>query len=478
MPRNRRLCPSPIIVVAFAVLIELSAITIYLHKQLDKSDILPKQESRSNVPASDTKKYFLSSDQCRSLKSHEDGNWQHVKYYGNESSSEIPMGAFMPVEVEWLRGNHTAAVMSCDFETPQGLMFISPLGNQCGCQGHGFQPTHSVWRHSETNEQVSSNGVKSSVRLVNNLARRGQNLCFMGDSIDLQFYMALQNNLKRYSLLKAQHQIHQTNISVESTKIPVIYTNETGYSLYGGGGFKHMDYIDRTLVTIDGFDTSISYIKQYGWSPLLTSFMDDCSVVIANLGLHYNEKSGELHNPLNIQMLNTLAGDFKGAVSWLLDFASSNDRTAVWRSALPQHFDTHDGHYAKSKSCLLQPRKSSNISETVIQDYNKLYNAEFAKFCPNQSSECGEYEHICTANRTDIDIGSLYREYLRANCCQKRLERLRSLNPLVTGRILRWSIADLFDVPVWHAKKLDCSHFCYIPSLYDEAFYRLDLLLS
>jgi hypothetical protein len=49
-------------------------------------------------------------------------------------------------------------------------------------------------------------------------------------------------------------------------------------------------------------------------------------------------------------------------------------------------------------------------------------------------------------------------------CCEERLERFRRVNPIVTGSILQWNVADLFDIPSWHAGPGDCSHFCYVPS--------------
>ena len=46
----------------------------------------------------------------------------------------------------------------------------------------------------------------------------------------------------------------------------------------------------------------------------------------------------------------------------------------------------------------------------------------------------------------------------------------------MTGKILQWNIADLFDVQQWHFDNNDCSHFCYLLPLYESAFERLGLL--
>jgi hypothetical protein len=127
----------------------------------------------------------------------------------------------------------------------QGQMYTSHLGNQCGCMIQGFRPSHSVWiterereRGTETergrgkmgerpkdknatknndgnnesvdNSIINDEDVSSSpsarphpldenhddrsslilsptLTLVEKLARENHTLCFMGDSIDLQF---------------------------------------------------------------------------------------------------------------------------------------------------------------------------------------------------------------------------------------------------------------------------------------------------
>mmetsp|Transcript_13429 Transcript_13429/g.29162 ORF Transcript_13429/g.29162 Transcript_13429/m.29162 type:complete len:292 (-) Transcript_13429:138-1013(-) len=279
-------------------------------------------------------------------------------------------------------------------------------------------------------------------------------------------------------------------VSIESRNIPLNYTNETGYSWYGSAtqhAWRYMEHIRETAVTLEYNDgtilnTTFSWIMNYGWAPGHTSFMDDCSIVIANLGLHYNRRTGALANAPPSRKGALLANDFRAAITYLTDFTSSGDnRIAIWRSALPQHFDNDDGHFGKAgDQCSLLPRKPSG-SDAVIQEYNKLYNNEFAKFCnvqQNQStSDCGEYEHTCTVDRTSMDYPTPYKYFIDSKCCEKRLNRLRKGNTSVTGTILRWNIADLFDVPLWHASKGDCSHFCYVPQLYEAAFERLRLLL-
>mmetsp|Transcript_15252 Transcript_15252/g.27601 ORF Transcript_15252/g.27601 Transcript_15252/m.27601 type:complete len:274 (-) Transcript_15252:501-1322(-) len=269
------------------------------------------------------------------------------------------------------------------------------------------------------------------------------------------------------------------NISIESRDIPVNYSNETGNPAWKG--WRNLVNLKETTVTLqhnngDRFNTQFYWIQMYGWSPGHTAFMDGCSVVIANLGLHYDVHTGFLVNaPRKI----SFADDMRAVITYLADFEASssenNRRLAIWRSALPQHFDTKDGDYQQWKTCSLLP--------TEFSPYNNLYEEQFAEFCDVQqrnqsSSECNAYEHVCTVNRTSMDYPTVYKFFVDNQCCAKRIDPIRNGNgSTVTGTILRWNVADLFNVPLWHVDPRDCSHFCYVPSPYEAAFERLGLLL-
>mmetsp|Transcript_30025 Transcript_30025/g.63669 ORF Transcript_30025/g.63669 Transcript_30025/m.63669 type:complete len:102 (+) Transcript_30025:1431-1736(+) len=96
--------------------------------------------------------------------------------------------------------------------------------------------------------------------------------------------------------------------------------------------------------------------------------------------------------------------------------------------------------------------------------------------CDSKPQSCGHrLEHTCTVDRNSIEYRTVYKFLLENNCIE-RLERYTS-NSSATGNILRWNIADMFDVPTWHHSSGDCSHYCYVPPLYEAAFERLDLLL-
>lgn len=131
------------------------------------------------------------------------------------------------------------------------------------------------------------------------------------------------------------------------------------------------------------------------------------------------------------------------------------------RSTLPQHFNTSDGHHEQGKLCTLKHWKLSD--DEAIQSYNKATESAFSKFCNESHTQTPfdhRLEHDCTVNRTSVEYRTVY-NFLRENNCTKRLERFEG-NPIATGKILRWNVADLFDQPQWHHSINDCSHFCYI----------------
>jgi hypothetical protein len=179
-----------------------------------------------------------------------------------------------------------------------------------------------------------------------------------------------------------------------------------------------VDNIKETSIVLeyeDGIarlDTKILYIKIYGWAPGHTSFMDDCTIVIANLGLHYNALTGSLANARFKRSL--ILNDSRGAIAYLANFAApsassyhdgNNRRIAIWRVALPHHFDTPNGHYEPNSECSLTPRKLICSNDAPIQLFNKIYNDAFSKFCNAMTSTLNfnTYEQRCTVNRTSLE---------------------------------------------------------------------------
>ena len=164
----------------------------------------------------------------------------------------------------------------------------------------------------------------------------------------------------------------------------------------------------------------------------------------------------------------------------LTDFASSGDRIAVWRSILPQHFNTIDGHWTtEGSNCSLQTWKGEDDDEREIQLYNIAAKYAFLTNCVTMDRDppyCSHHhEYNCTVDRTSLDYRTVYKYFLDNNCTEQLARFKQPSN--ITGRVLQWNIADLFDVPYWHASDGDCSHFCYMVPLYEAAFERLGLLL-
>mmetsp|Transcript_10509 Transcript_10509/g.18658 ORF Transcript_10509/g.18658 Transcript_10509/m.18658 type:complete len:139 (-) Transcript_10509:139-555(-) len=129
----------------------------------------------------------------------------------------------------------------------------------------------------------------------------------------------------------------------------------------------------------------------------------------------------------------------------------------------------------EKSNCSLKQMKSSP-DETVIKNYNKAINDGCSMLYVSRPQSCSRrLECMCTVNRTSMEYRKVYKFSVESNCT-KRLERLQG-NSNVTGKILQWNIADLFDVQQWHFDNHDCSHVCYILPLYEAAFERLGLLL-
>lgn len=154
---------------------------------------------------------------------------------------------------------------------------------------------------------------------------------------------ALRQNIERIILYQQENGLQTgsslKNISVESGDIPVNYTNETGYSYWAKKnttqrGWPYMDSIKQSTVFLaysnsTKISTSFYWYKTYGWSPGHTSFMDNCNVVIANLGLHYKLSDGFLSNNNRNPPLK-LDTDLLGMITYLTDFASSGDNVAIY----------------------------------------------------------------------------------------------------------------------------------------------------
>mmetsp|Transcript_31461 Transcript_31461/g.64155 ORF Transcript_31461/g.64155 Transcript_31461/m.64155 type:complete len:104 (+) Transcript_31461:341-652(+) len=88
---------------------------------------------------------------------------------------------------------------------------------------------------------------------------------------------------------------------------------------------------------------------------------------------------------------------------------------------------------------------------------------------------CYPFQRFCTANIKETAYQTVY-NFRKSNNLNTWVDE--GDDPVKNGTILRWNIADLFDNHLWHIRRMDCSHWCYIPQLFDAAFERLDLLLG
>jgi hypothetical protein len=171
-------------------------------------------------------------------------------------------------------------------------------------------------------------------------------------------------------------------------------------------------------------------------------------------------------------------------VTFLTGFAASGkEKVAIWRSTLPQHFDgAHgDGHYpSKASGCIPLPEGAvDGVNLSLVQNFNRASDEGFVKHCNvSMKAPCDELlRHTCTMNATATNYRTVYK-HLVDNNLTEQAEAMRRRGDFVKGEIFHWNIVDLFNVPQWHASDSDCSHFCYVPALYEEAFRRLELLLS
>ncbi|KAL7534598.1 hypothetical protein ACHAXR_005984 [Thalassiosira sp. AJA248-18] len=466
------------------------------------------------------------SGNCKNLIAHENGYWHHHIHSENNNSllsnDRSVQEIYFPEEMMWLKGQNKPQNFGKCTRSNKFLMYNAPVGHQCGCGVKGFTPSHSVWMHNatiKTPAAPNSDYFASSptLRLAKLLANANATLCFSGDSIDYQIYAAMHNNLRRIDQLhQLYHPGEERLVSVVTREIPVThkyYTkpgNIDDWFLHGHrppngdgsflnarrpppGGFGSMYSILETKAHFRDEESEgklkrarIRYYMSYGWSPWNVDFMEDCNVIVMNLGLHYN--SDGVH--MGKETRHTLMDDMLAAINYLTNFTASKDnRIAVWRSALPQHFPSHDGHFhgwdkmRKDESCSVVNEGNHTNRHGV---YNNVYDEAFSKQCQLEhqidaaTKQPCDHLYRCSVDPRVEKYQTIYK-FWRDNNSTEHMERERSrLANLsrIEGKIFRWSLFNLFDVISWHSADLDCSHVCYVPQLFEAAFERLELVLS
>ncbi|KAL3793881.1 hypothetical protein HJC23_002128 [Cyclotella cryptica] len=491
----------------------------------------PLVSSHRDQTSTPHKKLLSHDEYCNALLAHEEGHWQHTSY---DSFAQLAMNnpsikrLHFPKELDWLKGRVPSnGFGTCSWEKNM-LMYNGILGHQCGCEVRGFQPSLSEWVYNTTARPSTLDNLdensgfhpswneyyktSATLRLARMLANANATLCFAGDSIDYQIYYAMQNNLKRVSQLHAMHYGGNPElVHVMDREIKVTHSTEPGTmedwyrtgrrppdgdgSFVTGnrpppGGFGSMYSILETKAWFENDNLNpklarIRFFMTYGWSPWNVEFMESCNIVVMNLGLHYSPDGDHIGK----QTRHPLMDDVRAAITYLANFTSvQKNRIAVWRSALPQHFDTTDGHFYEwdnlptNHSCVSLTREGSDFSQQV---YNAVYDQVFASMCkePGNSvlqESCSRFKHVCDVDLMSVEFQTIFKYWLDNNCTERVEREKRRLNndTTVTGSILRWNIFNLFENIKWHSKDMDCSHFCYIPSLFDNAFERLELLVA
>lgn len=465
---------------------------------------------------------------CNLLNKHMSGHWKHyLTFYSDilfERTHEIrrdPLlqqtifpitenllnqtsiqSIYLPEEMSWLRGkdlpeakeptnfshgysfgdsNCRQGRFSANRDFQRGISYVSHIGNQCGCGTAAFQPSHSYWQYQSklTNKVKGGNYLLSpSMRLARRFAQKKETVCFVGDSVEFQFYDAFRNNLHRAEMLNRQLSNNQTILTISSQKYPTRFSTmgikdgrRKGYR-FNDNNWRLAQEIFESRVTFheDGNSFVFKYIKHYQWAPWMYEYMESCNVMIMNLALHY--PAFPLGNESSSLLNDTLA-----AITYLTNFsASSINRTSVWRQALPVHFDTPSGHYdeaTQANQCV--SLKDDYRKKSERQEYVKIQERAFSKLCQTEGP-CQKLLYSCSVNTKSTEFFTVF-SYWLTNGMAVEWSNVERQNPIANGTIREWHLFDLFDVPMWHSADHDCTHFCYVPTLYESAFERLYLLL-
>lgn len=340
-----------------------------------------KQESASA--------FKVPQNSCELLKKHISGHWIHYFSYFDNISNVLQLDSSIqqvahPItndllnhasiqsshlveELSWLRGpghstfgqftDNVGGVCRWkkDNDPGRGISYMSSIGNQCGCGMKQFQPTISSWSYEDNVTSTNSKDdvnmkVSPSVRLARRFASKNQTVCFVGDSVDFQFYDGFRNNLFRAKAIY-QECCNKSTLNITSRRYPARYsTNNTSRDRKSrlrvdDDSFRLMQEVFESTVKIHGEDEGefrFLYLKHYMYAPWTYEYMDSCDVIIMNQALHYGIPAAK----------DELLSDTMAAITYLANFSAANDRLAIWRTSLPQHFDTPNGHFAKGRHCV------------------------------------------------------------------------------------------------------------------------------
>ena len=408
---------------------------------------------------------------------------------------------------EQARMNRSATLGPINFSHPTiGPLYaralVSTLGNQRGC--HSGAPTKlREWR-PRTHRSLSrvcaraseASNAYSSIALMRSRALYERTTCFVGDSVMKQLYGGLMHNLERLAMLRPQ-----LGVAVRKLSAPDLpYVNATDCCGRKRSGWTGLNIVEGFAVHIAKEEkrvaaaeeqlrmvptirkrTEVHYYKHYVWSPWDAELIaSNCDVVIFNIGLHYDAHSKE-HRGMRMNN-HPYAEDERGAMAWLANFSATAGKLALWRETLPQHFNTSDGLWSRRPAPGCVPRAGERASER--QQYNNITGHAWNSLCVD---DVDGMSHRCDLQNISAldEMGALGESLLgwwRANNYTAQLAAENSRQNTIArgalGVVWKWPLFHLFDGAWEYHLTNDCTHFCYVPELFNAAFETLRLVLQ
>ena len=445
----------------------------------------------------------------------------HAQTQGKWTASSTCARSLLPKERERVDGSSTVGQYSpdCTPDTEASKDFaralVSTLGHQCGCNAGAPTALHE-WQVREEREDScartsEASNVYASLDLIREL--RGRTTCFVGDSVTLQLYDALKHNLHRLAMLRPELDLVVRDS--KSDEVPFVNSTDAsrGVVRWWWGGLKK---VEGFVVTSSGAPnaqrshshnvaaavTNIRWYKHYVWSPWDAELIaSDCDIVLYNIALHYDAAAADLKG----RNLHPYRTDLRGAMTWLANFSESPGKTAIWRESLPQHFRTVDGVYSIGGSgtepgCVKRGTAVPGDLGTSVkwpkQRYNNVTAAIWEELCGPPAAmgmshrcnaaalmrrdESGEFgESLLQWWRTNNYTAQL--EHYAATTTKKKnkLKTTENEDEKVVGEVWEWKVFDLFDEAYeFHSSLGDCTHFCFVPELFNAAFETLRRVLA
>eukprot|EP00756_Hemistasia_phaeocysticola_P019383 Hpha_TRINITY_DN15655_c3_g1::TRINITY_DN15655_c3_g1_i3::g.102044::m.102044 len=333
-----------------------------------------------------------------------------------------------------------------------------------------------------------------AVRLLDEL--KGRHLCLMGDSVTSQMYNFMQHLSRRHGLVvsvpyKTPVRPSLFDLFADAKKEQREYLKSRGFRLWWG----MMTHVTSFRFGRKGGLTSkVSFLKHQKWEPYDIRYFDDfgCDLIVMNMGLHYAAKnlSGTHGVTLEEGAAPHVTGkprryidDVEQLVEWAVNWTSFKPgRLVIYRDTLPQHFAFSDtgiywmDEYRKG-NVKCGPLKGRNKMGTG--EYNAVFDEVYSKMevkgCPGllrtHDRPSGVEEYWAKYNWT----GELQAEAVRRRGHQTRSK---------VGRVGVLPLWEMFaDLPDLHVKQIsppqhDCTHWCYVPGVWDAVLERLALTIE